>query len=155
MTRRTVSLTFLIPSLLIGVGQIRAGQTAFLVDNFANSSSLRAWQFSNGAEFPGASGSLSLGPGHTGAGATLNFKIRCAGDHQSCGHYVGAYRNISTPPNSEFHAVSLWASFPVGMRLVLRVEDETGQTLQYSANTPTLEHQQANAWSPVLISLDD
>jgi hypothetical protein len=42
-----------------------------LIDNFDGPKKLEHWTFSNGAEFPGASGKLSLGPGHEGRGAVL------------------------------------------------------------------------------------
>lgn len=150
--RPVVFLSLLL--LLSAVGIMQAGQAAFLVDDFQKSSSLSNWQFSNGAEFPGAAGSISHGQGHWGAGARLNFRIRCNSEAQTCGHYVAAYRAVSAPRDSEFHALSLWVSFPPQMKLVVRIEDETGQTLQYTANAPALEHQALNDWTPIIISLD-
>jgi hypothetical protein len=152
-TRASLSTAVLFLLTVPALAQV--GSSGMLVGDFHNRSSLAQWRFSNGAEFPGASGSLSLGEGHSGSGAKLNYQIRCDSQSETCGHYVGAYRSVSVPRGRQFHALSLWASLPPEMRLVLRVEDETGQTLQYSVNTPTLEHQGRNAWNPVLVSLDE
>jgi hypothetical protein len=125
-----------------------------VIDDFHDRSSLAQWQFSNGAEFPGAAGSLTLGQGHSGPGATLRFQINCDSTRNACGHYVAAYRTISPPSRTQFHALSLWVCLPPEMKLVVRVRDESGQTLQYYPNAPTLEYHGPNTWTPVLVSLD-
>jgi len=137
--------------LLATQGRAQPSQSRLLIDDFHDQSSLAHWQFSNGAEFPGANGSLSLGQGHSGRGAKLNFQISC-GDPLTCGHYVAAYHSVRSA--AHFHALSMWVCLPLEIRLVIRVQDETGQTIQYTTDAPTLEQQDPNAWIPVVVALD-
>jgi hypothetical protein len=46
--------------LLAAPGRAQPSQSRLLIDDFHDQSSLAHWQFSNGAEFPGANGSLSF-----------------------------------------------------------------------------------------------
>jgi hypothetical protein len=93
--------------LLAVPGLAQAGQSELMVDGFSTKSSLSHWQFSNGAEFPGARGSLAMGPGYSGKGAKLNFQINCNSSRHTCGHYVAAYRAVALPVARQFHAISL------------------------------------------------
>jgi glycosyltransferase involved in cell wall biosynthesis len=124
-----------------------------LIDNFDGPEKLRNWTFSNGAEFQGASGTLSLGQGHEGNGAVLAYRFVCS-DAAHCGHYVAAIWKAPHPlPVSPGAALSLWVTLPVDVRLTVRVTDETGQTLQFHPNSPTLEHPSSGEWEPVVVPI--
>ena len=60
---------------------------AVLIGKFDSAESLAPWVFTNGPEYPGATGSLTLGPGHGGSGARLAFDISAGGN------YVGRHRH--------------------------------------------------------------
>jgi len=121
------------------------------IDNFDAAKKLRHWSFSNGAEFPGASGSLSLGPGHAGRGAALAYRFKCL-NPMHCGQYVAATWKAPSPIDVDPGAsLSLWARFSPDLRLTVRVVDQTGQTLQFHANAFALEHLAPGEWQPVVI----
>src|ERR1039457_2259608 len=54
-----------------------------LVDNFERPSAPAPWTFSNGPEFPGATGSLAAGGGHAGTGAHLAYDLSKGGNYVS------------------------------------------------------------------------
>ena len=117
---------------------------ADILDSFESAGSPAPWTFYNGAEFPGATGSLSRGSGHTGYGAHLVF------DTSAGGNYVSANYNLSAP--SDAQAVALWVRHPGGSHVQLRVTDSTGQTLQYSPNRP-FESRNASQWYRLVVRL--
>ena len=143
----------IVPLLLFSVLQCSSQSSAVLIDNFDGVEKLRNWTFSNGGEFPGASGTLSLGRGHDGNGAVLAYRFICF-DAAHCGHYVAAIWKAPHPIHLyQQAALSLWVSLSADVRLTVRVTDETGQTLQFHPNAPTLEHQSPAEWQPVVVPL--
>lgn len=139
--------------LLFAVSKSSPQGSAVLIDNFDGSEELRNWTFSNGAEFQGASGALALGPGHEGHGAVLTYRFVCS-DAAHCGHYVAATWKALHPLHVHSGAaLSLWVSLSADIRLTVRVTDETGQTLQFHPNAPTLEHQSTAEWQSVVVPI--
>src|SRR5579859_7490090 len=61
-----------------------------VIDNF-NRSNVSPWYFSKGPEFPGATGSLTSGPGYDGTGAQLSYNL------SKGGHYVSANYSLPSP----------------------------------------------------------
>jgi hypothetical protein len=49
--------------------------------------------------------------------------------------------------------LSLWVSLSPDVRLTVRVIDQTGQTLEFYANVPTLEHPTPEEWQPVIMGI--
>ena len=90
----------------------------------------KTWAFSNGPEFTGASGALSRGPGPTG-GAILSFSFSCEKTGE-CGHYVAAIWKLPAPVTAKNAVLIVQAELPPTISLKVRVQDRTGQTLQYS-----------------------
>ena len=115
-----------------------------LIDDFESAQSLASWSFSNGPEFPGATGSLTTGPGHSGQGAHLAY------DFSAGGAYVSA--TLALDPAISAAAVSLWVKSEPGIRVTIRVTDETGQTLQFAAKRP-LYAWNANDWYRLVIPI--
>jgi MYXO-CTERM domain-containing protein len=99
-----------------------------LIEDFEGAQAPAPWVFSNGPEFPGATGSLTAGPGHAGKGAHLAYDLSAGGS------YVSAERVLDTPIPAL--AVSLWVKNAPGIHVTLRVRDDTGQTLQLRAARP-------------------
>jgi hypothetical protein len=115
------------------------------VDDFETVSAPAPWTFTNGAEFPGAIGSLTSGVGHNSErGAHLVY------DFSRGGRYVGAEMQLPQPLAAA--AVAFWIKSPPGIHVVLRVVDETGQTLQYNPPRP-LDALDATAWYRQAIDL--
>ncbi len=86
---------------------------------------LGTWTFSNGSEFPGASGRLEVAPeaarsGH--AGARLHF------DFRKGGAYVAM--TCALPKPARLAAVEFDVRKPAGAHLTFRATDRTGQTCQ-------------------------
>ncbi len=101
---------------------------AVLIDDFGSTDSPAPWIFTNGPEYPGATGSLKATAGHAGAGARLAFDVSAGGN------YVGAIDNLAKPTTAG--AIQFWVKNPGGVRIQVRVNDSTGQTLQYSPSRP-------------------
>ena len=116
-----------------------------LIDDFERVNSPAPWTFSNGPEFPGATGSLTAGVGHSGKGAHLAY------DLSKGGHYVSA--NLTLPSPLSPAAIGFWVKSPPNITITLRVGDASGQTLQYSLRRP-LENLDPNAWYQQAVPLD-
>src|SRR4051794_1552462 len=84
----------------------------------------KAWTFSNGAEFPGATGGLTLDPQTTRAGQA---SLKLLGDFTKGGNYVQAGRKIDSV---DIRELSLWVKSPDAERFTLRLNDASGQTHQ-------------------------
>jgi hypothetical protein len=148
-----VRLSLILALLIFAGSNLRSDAPGLLIDNFDGSRGLQRWSFSNGAEFPGASGTLSLGPGHQGRGAVLAFEFACL-DRTHCGHYVAAIWKAPSPVDvTRGAALSMWVSLPPDVRPTVRVIDETGQTLEFFANTPTLEHSEPDEWQRIIVPI--
>jgi hypothetical protein len=117
---------------------------AILIDDFERANAPAPWTFSNGAEFPGATGSLTSGIGHSGKGAHLAFNLSRGG------HYVSA--NLTLPSPLSVAAIGFWVKSPPNITVVLRVVDATGQTLQYNLRRP-LDHLDAASWYQQVVAL--
>jgi hypothetical protein len=128
---------------LAGTATSRASATQTTIDDFSSPTSPAPWVFSNGPEFPGATGSLAAGPGETGPGAALAYDFRGGGS------YVAMTLTLPKPLTAGAIGYSARAA---GVRTVLRVVDTTGQTLQYDVNRP-LEAGGPDAWFHVLVDL--
>ena len=114
------------------------------VDDFEAAGAPAPWTFSNGSEFPGAQGSLTLGAGHTGQGASLAY------DFSGGGKYVSAGITLSQPASGA--ALALWLNSPAGIHINLRIVDESGQTLQYNTYRPP-DAMDAAAWYRAVVNL--
>ena len=102
-----------------------------LIEDFDATWKDGAWQFSNGAEFPGAKGSFERAKdaAHAGEfGGKLNF------DFAGGGNYVAAIRHLAGAP--DIKSVRLWLKNPAGNRVTFRYTDPTGQTLQKAVVLP-------------------
>ncbi len=148
-SRHLTSGTILVLNLLtLALGPPRitsAGAHQMLVDDFETVGAQFPWTFTNGAEFPGAIGSLTLGVGHNSErGAHLAY------DFSRGGRYVGAELQLPQPLPAA--AVAFWIKSPPGIRVVLRIVDETGQTLQYHLPRP-LDALDVIAWYRQVVDL--
>ncbi|MBV8553479.1 MAG: hypothetical protein JOY54_19450 [Acidobacteriaceae bacterium] len=144
-------LRVLLPLVLALSGTSQSPDSGVLIDNFENAKTFRNWTFFNGAEFPGASGELSLGRGRGGNAAILAYRFTCL-TVNACGHYVEAIWKAPSPlPVNPGAALSLWARLPPDIRLGIRVRDQTGQTLQFHADAPGLEHRRQGEWQRVIV----
>lgn len=122
-----------------------AKATETVLDDFESAQAPAPWVFSNGPEFPGATGSLAKGAGHAGNGAVLTY------DLTGGGHYVGATLTLATAIQAD--AIAYWVRAAPGINATLRVQDSSGQTLQYDGSRP-LEASVATDWYREVIELD-
>ncbi len=132
-SRRLTSTTVLVLALLsLTIGPPRLISTSaypLLTDDFETVGAPAPWTFTNGAEFPGAIGTLTSGVGHNSEhGAHLTY------DFSQGGSYVGA--ELQFKQLIPATTVAFWIKSPLDIRVVLRVVDESGQTLQYSPPRP-------------------
>ena len=130
---------------LLVFGLLALARGDVLIDNFERPNAPAPWAFSNGPEFPGATGSLTRGVGHAGQGAHLAY------DLSHGGHYVSA--NLSLPSPLAVAAIGFWVKSPPDITIVLRVTDATGQTLQYDLRRP-LAGLEAAIWYQQVVPLD-
>jgi len=131
----------------------QAADPDHLVADFEGKNPLKRWTFSNGEEFPGASGSLTTGPGHTGQGAVLEYRFYC--DRAGvCGRYVAAnWKPDARIEARKIAAVSMWARCSADVTIRVRLKDQNGQTLQFNADPFTLEHRQEDEWRQIVVAL--
>jgi hypothetical protein len=101
-------------------------------EDFESADAAGRWRFSNGPEFPGASGAFKVvaSPVHGGKRAgRLDFDFRKGGS------YVETQTLFPAAVAGE--GVSFWASLSVpGAEIRLRIVDETNQTFQSRFHTP-------------------
>ena len=116
-----------------------------IIDTFEGRESPYPWTFHVCSSPPGATGSLSLGPGRTGTGAHLEFDFS---EYPQC---VLADLVVSSPVSASI--IGFWLKSPPGSRLLFNALDSSGQTLQYWPARP-LEAHDANAWYYLAIQLD-
>lgn len=139
--------------LLFAVSILQSHESGHLIDDFDGAKGLQDWTFSNGSEFPGARGALSLGPGREGRGAILSYDFTCSTADQ-CGHYVAATWKAPSPLRvNPGAALSLWVRLTPDVRIAIRLKDETGQTLQFHADVPSLEHRAEHDWQPITVPI--
>lgn len=105
-----------------------AGAKVTLVDDFEGTGAAELWQFSNGSEFPGAQGSAGVVPGNGSEALKLGY------DFSKGGLYVAATRTFA--PGLDISILRLKAQLPAAATLGLRVQDATGQWLQYTVERP-------------------
>jgi hypothetical protein len=118
--------------------------TETVVEAFESAGAPAPWRFSNGAEFPGAAGSLTAGAGHAGKGAHLAY------DFSGGGHYVSATRTLAAPMAAT--ALGIWVKAPAGIHAKLRVLDATNQTFQYDTPRP-LDALNSSDWYRQVVDL--
>jgi hypothetical protein len=136
-------LLLLVAIALMSTVARTAAAAETVIDDFSAASSPAPWVFSNGPEFPGATGSLTAGSGASGSGAALAY------DFTGGGNYVAMTLTLPTPLTVTVIGYSARAS---GVHTVLRVVDTSGQTLQYSVNRP-LEAGGPSAWYQEIVDL--
>src|SRR4051812_17900339 len=95
LTSRCSAVAVLLMSLALS-GAARA-QSAIAS---CEAATLEQWKFLDGSNFPGALGSLSSAPGHTGTCAHLSY------DFSAGGKYVGATLVLPSPVQA--NAISMW-----------------------------------------------
>ncbi len=111
-----------------------------LIDDFEDAGSLQSWEFGNGHEFPGATGSFTLGAGRIGRGGHLTYNIIPGSN------YVRAVKSEAL--SADAGMLSYWVKWPPLQRTRLRVLDDTFQTLQYNLNRP-FEVKDGAAWTRI------
>jgi len=115
-------------------------------EDFEGTTSPDPWSFSNGGEFPGASGSFSRSPeaAHAGRlGGRLQF------DFTHGGRYVAAgWRLPAAELTNGSTGVELWLRRPEGSDFVFRYTDGAGQTFQKTVDCP------GGRWTHVTIPFD-
>jgi hypothetical protein len=127
------------------------------------SDSVHKWTYLNGVEFPGASGSVQEVAGKvSGRAAKLSYNFSCGGDvwtalaGRQCGRYVAM--NLAKFPSSvsvgsgDTPTISFdWRNLQSTATPSLRIVDGTGQTLQFSVPTRSLENVDGKNWQKALI----
>lgn len=118
---------------------------------------VNAWKFSLGLEHPGATGALSQTAGLSGGNAArVDYDLGCGTaivaprGTQACGAYVQMVTTFSTPiavavGSSPFMTFDV--RNPQGVAILLvRLQDSTGQTLQFHPNSRSIEAPAGDAW---------
>lgn len=144
----------ILTALLASCAQPGAAVAEIIVEDFESVSSFRRWTFSNGAEFPGASGAFQRGEGRNGRGGSLNFVFTCVAPEQ-CGAYVSAELELESPIRAAPHSVLSFQALPYRHAdIAIRLRDESGQTLQYPIAAATIEQQAPSGWRRLSLPLD-
>ncbi len=141
MIVRTAASAF---ALLVLLAAPNAHAATTVLDDFESASAPSPWTFYDGSEFPGATGSIGAGPGHAGHGLELSY------DLTQGGNYVAANLALTVPVAAR--AIGFWARSFAGPRVVLRVTDDSGQTLQYGLARP-LSAMDPDRWYEQVVDL--
>jgi hypothetical protein len=112
------------------------------IEDFETNTSFARWIFSNGSEFPGATGILTRDAGRSGSGAHLAYDLGRGGA------YVSATLEFERPLRAG--ALGFWVKEPPRSQAKLRLYDSSGQTLEYAVERP-LEAFDASKWFRVVI----
>ena len=136
--------------LLIGATVIHAQTNRVLLDNFFNRTSISPWTFYNGAEFPGATGSLGLiSDGYKGGqAARLSYNL-------TSGNYVSATLPIASAKRFTFTIITFMVrqACAENNKISLRIADSTGQTFQFSNSASRPFESISEDWYPVMFYL--
>lgn len=128
-----------------------ADSTTILVDDFDGPTALQGWRFAH--TDTASSGALSLGAGHRGRGAVLQYRLPCD-QTAGCGGSVAAIWTPSAelaPAHNP--AISCWIRFSPEVEVFLNVKDTSGQMLHLRIAAATLEHPKAGDWQYASIPL--
>lgn len=162
VTAQAVPVT---PTATIDPGPYWSQITGQLVAGFelTNTDAVGKWTFYNGAEYPGATGSLSETTGLSGKAGKLTYNFSCGGTSwtaqagRQCGKYV-AMTLPKVPSTLTFDATDVpTVAFDVRnlqgtAAPTLRVIDSTGQTLQFKGMTARpLENASGANWQRVQV----
>lgn len=112
---------------LAGTGAAAAEEASFdMLEGFEQAASMDKWEFSDGPEFPGASGSFerSREQAHSG-----DWSGKLAWKFEG-GNYVMA--SMELPPDNGYNQFDFWVRKTSGNSLTFRVTDSEGQTFQKS-----------------------
>lgn len=99
-----------------------------LLADFEASSSLSHWSFSNGPEFPGATGSLTVVNGNDGKASRLSYDLSAGGN------YVSATFDFPQALNTK--SIAFWVREPARSQAKLRLYDSQDQVFEYSIPRP-------------------
>ena len=109
----------------------------------------QGWDYVNGAEFPGAKGSLAFDPtlAHGGKGS-----LKLSADLTGGGAYVGCFRNLWELKDEDFKEIHLWIKSDNVANIGIRIIDSTDQCHQKNgginlAKTPD--------WQEVVLNVSD
>jgi hypothetical protein len=108
--------------------QAQGNPPRILVDDFEKST--QSWNFVDGAEFPGAKGSLAHDPGAAHGGRA---SARLQADFNGGGAYVGMWRDLASLQGKDFKEIRLWVKAVNVTRLGVRLADGSGQVHQKNA----------------------
>jgi len=122
-----------------------AGEGGVSIADFEGTEPLAGWTVSRDAGFPGADGKLTVGPGHTGRGAALEYRFDRG----------GAVAAVWTPPKpvgfKHKGAISLWIRAAPEVKITLLVGDKSEGTRRYPFEVTTIEHPGGGDWRQVVI----
>ncbi len=135
-------------------GPLSPANNASSIDNFEDRATVSPWTFW-GEGGTGAQGSISLGSGYESARAlALNYNLSCVNSSTGtrCGQYATAILSLSANPIPVGAALSFMTKSSTNIQLVVRVIDQSGQTLQYRPTRPA-DGTNPNNWIQTVINL--
>ncbi|SPF43330.1 exported hypothetical protein [Candidatus Sulfopaludibacter sp. SbA4] len=110
---------------------LASDQAPYMIADFEAPTALQNWR--------SVGGTLSLGPGHRGHGAVLQYRL--------AGAPVEAMWMAASPlPKMHNPAISLWIRFPPEVEVFLVAKDTSGRALRFPIPAATLEHPKAGDW---------
>jgi hypothetical protein len=121
----------------------RAGAAQDAVPLIAPGDPDKGWTFDYGAEFPGATGGLTVDAEAQREGSP---SLKLTGDFTKGGKYVQAGRKID---GVDIRELSLWLRTPDAERITLRLSDSSGQTHQI-----VLKTEPQVGWQRVVLPLE-
>jgi hypothetical protein len=126
MSPRTACLAIALLALPICISAARAEDSVSLM---APKEARFGWSFGNGAEFPGATGELTVDADVQRDGRD---SLKLVGDFTKGGAYVAAGRRFK---ETDIRELSFWVRNPDGDRITLLINDAGGQTHKFVLKT--------------------
>jgi hypothetical protein len=134
-------------------GSLVAGERRVEIADFDGVNPLRGWTVSSDPESTDVTRSLTIGSGHTGRGALLEYQFGCDRG-KSCGGAVAATWTPTEPVAVKRRgALSMWIRAAPEVRITFLVRDKSEGTKRYSFEVTTLEHPVDRDWRQVVIPL--
>jgi hypothetical protein len=128
-----------------------ADQTSYLIDDFEGPTALQNWRLEKPAESPAVNVGLAIGPGHSGHGAVVTYRLTCGRD-RVCDDATALWRADAPLPKMHNPAISLWVRFSPEVEIAVVTQDSKNQTLRFPIRA-TIERPRAGAWQYVLVPL--
>lgn len=137
----------------ISAGRLAAREPSRTLLDFDGPDPLASWRISADPEPPGIDRWLTIGAGHSGRGAVLEYRFTCE-KRQRCGGAVTILWKPAKPvPINRKGAISFWIRAAAEVRVTLLTQDKDEGLRRYPFEGVSLENAAIPGWRRVVVPL--